>query len=108
MGRKKNVGKLDIRTPESCFHVIGVKSSTNGLQVIGETDAINPLIRAFLHVTGLSESILSNPQQKEKNDELVGENNVLQNMRMTIERSRNRMTTKKQSLKKPIVPQKPP
>ena len=108
IGRKKNkekqkLTKLDIGTPSSFVHVTGVKPSTQGFQMVDNTDQIDPLLREFLQVAGLSESILSNPEQKEEIYRFVEDNNVLESM----EQKHKRKTTKMQSSQKPKVAPKP-
>ena len=68
IGRKEKEEELVIETPSSFTHVIGVKSSTKGLQMVGDADR---MLRVFLHVAGLSGSILSNPRQKDEIDRFV-------------------------------------
>lgn len=108
IGRKKTkdkqkLTKLDIGTPSSFVHVTGVKPSTQGFQMVDNTDQIDPLLREFLQVAGLSESILSNPQQKEEIYKFVEDNKVLESM----EQNNKRKTTKINSTQKPKVAPKP-
>ena len=105
--RKKNNETLEIGTPSSFSHVIGVKSSTKGFQMVGDTDAIDPLLRAFLHVAGLSVSILSNPKQKHEIYKFVEDKNVLGNIRVTIDQHKKRETKMMKLSKKPKVAPKP-
>ena len=102
---KQKLTKLDIGTPsvESFVHVTGVKPSTQGFQMVDNTDQINPLLRDFLQVAGLSESILSNPQQKEEIYRFIEDNNALEIMK----KEHRRKTTKGHHTQKPKVAPKP-
>lgn len=107
IGRKKNkekpkLTKLDIGTPSSFVHVTGVKPSTQGFQMVDNTDQIDPLLREFLQVAGLSESILSNPEQREEIYQFVEDNKVLESME-----NNKRKTVKMHSSQKPKVAPKP-
>lgn len=108
LGRRKNkekqkLTKLDIGTPsvESFVHVTGVRPSTQGFQMVDNTDQINPLLREFLQVAGLNESILSNPQQKEEIYKFIEDNQVLENMEY------RRKTVRTPNSQKPKVAPKP-
>ena len=102
---KQKLTKLDIGTPsvESFVHVTGVKPSTQGFQMVDNTDQINPLLRDFLQVAGLSESILSNPQQKEEIYRFIEDNNALEIMK----KEHRRKTTRGHHTQKPKVAPKP-
>merc|ERR1712150_272551 len=100
---KQKLTKLDIGTPSSFVHVTGVKPSTQGFQMVDNTDQLDPLLREFLQVAGLSESILSNPQQKEEIYKFVEDNKVLESM----EQNNKRKTTKMHSSQRPKDAPKP-
>ena len=94
---KRNEEELNIRpVPNSIRHIVSVKSSTQGLQIVADTDEIDPLLRIFLHFAGLSGSILSNPEHRRTINQFVGENRVIQSMR-AIERNKKRKTKKVQA-----------
>lgn len=52
----------------SFVHVTGIKPSGQGLQMIDNTGKIDPKLKEFLRVAGLSESILQDPN---KTDEII-------------------------------------
>ena len=66
------MSKADISTPANFVHVSGVKDG----KMVENTDAVDPAIRDFLHIAGLSDNVLADPKKKEEIYSFVKSNDV--------------------------------
>ena len=77
---KEKLRKQDISAPSNMVHVMGIRGSANGFEMVNNMDQMNPEIAGFLKLAGLSMEALKNPAQREKIMAFVEENKVVEQM----------------------------
>ncbi|TRY67325.1 hypothetical protein TCAL_11131 [Tigriopus californicus] len=96
-GQEKSYTKEDISKPTGFVHVSGVKSSSEGFQMVDNSSEIDPRIQEFLKVAGLSEEYFKDPEQRREIESFVKTNNVIK----TMDHRQSRIITKREAPKGP-------
>ncbi len=62
--QRRKIRKAEIGAPTAFVHVSGIKASSDGFETVDNLDEVDPRIREFLKVAGLSDNILSDSKAK--------------------------------------------
>ena len=77
--------KASISKPMAFVHVSGVKTGSEGLQVVDNFEDVDPNVREFLKVAGLNSDLLQSPQARKEIETFVQREDVKQTVqRMSV------------------------